>query len=153
MANESIAVLLTERNAEKMFPNTVIHLIEGGIGVFGNIVVLIMYTKYIADKSGSRYFTCGPLWMPVKRDRISPGQHNDVHLPKRCSVQNDTVSHDFDCGIFSSSDFLNCPAAVSDDLPPSGSTNDQKVLQNSHSGHFGCFIRIFGPCVKVRKFI
>lgn len=56
MANESIAVLLTERNAEKMFPNTVIHLIEGGIGVFGNIVVLIMYTKYIADKSGSRYF-------------------------------------------------------------------------------------------------
>lgn len=56
MANESIAVLLTERNAEKMFPNTVINLIEGGVGVFGNIVVLIMYTKYIADKSGSRYF-------------------------------------------------------------------------------------------------
>lgn len=50
--------------------------------------------------------------MSVKRDRISPGQHNDVHLPKRCSVQNFTVSHDFDCGIFSSSDFLNCLAPL-----------------------------------------
>lgn len=56
MANESIEVLLSEKNAEKMFPNTVIHLIEGVIGVFGNIVVLMMYTKYVTDKSGSRYF-------------------------------------------------------------------------------------------------
>lgn len=56
MANKSIAVLLSERNAERLFPNTVIHLVEGAIGVFGNIVVIIMYTKYIVDKSGSRYF-------------------------------------------------------------------------------------------------
>lgn len=56
MVNEFIVVLLMERNVEKMFFNIVIYLIEGGVGVFGNIVVFIMYMKYIVDKSGLRYF-------------------------------------------------------------------------------------------------
>lgn len=56
MANKTIQVLLSERYSEKLFPNTVLDLIEGGIGVFGNITVLVMYSRYIVDKSMTRYF-------------------------------------------------------------------------------------------------
>lgn len=56
MAIETIQDLLSKRYSERLVPNTVIHLTEGAVGVFGNIIVLIMYSRYIADKSGTRYF-------------------------------------------------------------------------------------------------
>lgn len=56
MASETIQDLLSKGYSGRLVPNTVIHLIEGAVGVFGNIIVLIMYSRYIADKSGTRYF-------------------------------------------------------------------------------------------------
>uniref|UniRef100_K1RCX5 [Phe13]-bombesin receptor n=1 Tax=Magallana gigas TaxID=29159 RepID=K1RCX5_MAGGI len=58
MASTSIEdrVRLSEKYSEQLLPNTVTHLIELAFGVFGNTIVLVMYSRYIADKSGTRYF-------------------------------------------------------------------------------------------------
>lgn len=58
MASTSVGdrVRLSEEYSEELLPNTVIHLIELAFGVFGNTIVLVMYSRYIADKSGTRYF-------------------------------------------------------------------------------------------------
>lgn len=56
MASETIQDLLSMRYSDRLTLNTVIHLTEGVIGVFGNIIVLVMYSRYIADKNGTRYF-------------------------------------------------------------------------------------------------
>ncbi|XP_052694816.1 5-hydroxytryptamine receptor 2A-like [Crassostrea angulata] len=56
MEGETIQDLLSKRYSDRLIPNTVIHLTEGAIGIFGNIIVLVMYSRYIADKNGTRYF-------------------------------------------------------------------------------------------------
>lgn len=56
MEGETIQDLLSKRYSDRLIPNTVIHLTEGAIGFFGNIIVLVMYSRYIADKNGTRYF-------------------------------------------------------------------------------------------------
>lgn len=56
MASETIQDILSKRYSDRLTPNTVIHLTEGAVGVFGNIIVLVMYSRYIADKNGTRYF-------------------------------------------------------------------------------------------------
>lgn len=56
MEGETIQDLLSKRYSDRLTPNTVIHLTEGAIGIFGNIIVLVMYSRYIADKNGTRYF-------------------------------------------------------------------------------------------------
>lgn len=56
MTNKTMEVISSELYSEKLYPNTVIHLIEGAFGVFGNTIVLIMYTKYIVVKNGTMYF-------------------------------------------------------------------------------------------------
>lgn len=50
MANKTIQLLLSERYS-KPFLNAVLDLIEGGISVFANMTVLVMYSGYIVDKS------------------------------------------------------------------------------------------------------
>lgn len=41
---------------DRFILNIVIYFIEGVIGVFGNIIVFVMYFRYIVDKNGIRYF-------------------------------------------------------------------------------------------------
>lgn len=50
MANKTIQLLLSERYS-KPFLNAVLDLIEGGISVFANMTVLVMYSGYIVDKN------------------------------------------------------------------------------------------------------
>ncbi|XP_062578672.1 thyrotropin-releasing hormone receptor-like [Saccostrea cucullata] len=50
------AELLSEEYAEYLIPSTIIQLILGTFGVLGNGLVLLMYTKYIQDNTGCRYF-------------------------------------------------------------------------------------------------
>ncbi|XP_062577680.1 orexin receptor type 2-like [Saccostrea cucullata] len=47
---------LSEKYSELLLPSTVIQIIAAIFGVFGNVLVLLMYTKYIEDKTGCRYF-------------------------------------------------------------------------------------------------
>lgn len=54
MENKIILILYTVCTILRgIFPNTVLNLIEGGIGVFVNITILVMY---VVDKSMNRYF-------------------------------------------------------------------------------------------------
>ncbi|XP_062601515.1 orexin receptor type 2-like [Saccostrea cucullata] len=50
------AETLSEEYSKALLPNTIIQLIMGTLGVFGNCLVLLMYTKYVEDNKGSRYF-------------------------------------------------------------------------------------------------
>ncbi|XP_062585243.1 trissin receptor-like [Saccostrea cucullata] len=50
------AEILSDKYSEQLLPNTMVHLIEAAFGIFGNSLVLLMYTKYIQDKTGTRYF-------------------------------------------------------------------------------------------------
>ncbi|XP_062601516.1 type-1 angiotensin II receptor-like [Saccostrea cucullata] len=50
------AEFLSKEYAEYLIPSTIIQLIIGTFGVLGNSLVLLMYTKYIEDKTGCRYF-------------------------------------------------------------------------------------------------
>lgn len=56
MASTDTENLLTGQHSMRMLPNTVVDMIAMAFGVFGNGIVLVMYTKYITDKSGIRYF-------------------------------------------------------------------------------------------------
>lgn len=56
MASTDPDILLSEQHSEQLLPNTVLDLIAGAFGVFGNCIVLVMYTRYISDKSGTRFF-------------------------------------------------------------------------------------------------
>ncbi|XP_062578674.1 thyrotropin-releasing hormone receptor-like [Saccostrea cucullata] len=47
---------LSEQHSEELLPNTILQLIAAVFGMFGNTLVLLLYGKYIQDKSGSRYF-------------------------------------------------------------------------------------------------
>lgn len=54
MENKVILILYTVCTILRgFFSNTVLNLIEGGIGVFGNIIVFVMY---FVDESTMRYF-------------------------------------------------------------------------------------------------
>ncbi|XP_062583171.1 type-1 angiotensin II receptor B-like [Saccostrea cucullata] len=50
------AETLSEEYSKALLPNTIIQLIMAALGVFGNCLVLLMYTKYVEDNKGSRYF-------------------------------------------------------------------------------------------------
>ncbi|XP_062591619.1 pyrokinin-1 receptor-like, partial [Saccostrea cucullata] len=50
------AETLSSEYSKALLPNTIIQLVMGTLGVFGNCLVLLMYTKYVEDRSGSRYF-------------------------------------------------------------------------------------------------
>lgn len=56
MASTDADILLSEQHSKQLLPNTVLDLIAGAFGFFGNGIVLLMYTRYITDKSGTRYF-------------------------------------------------------------------------------------------------
>ncbi|XP_062607168.1 thyrotropin-releasing hormone receptor-like [Saccostrea cucullata] len=47
---------LSNQYAEELLPNTIVQLIAAVCGILGNIPVLLMYGKYIEDKTRSRYF-------------------------------------------------------------------------------------------------
>lgn len=49
-------VTQTELHSQQLLPNTVIQLLAGVFGVLGNSIVLLMYSRYIQDSTGSRYF-------------------------------------------------------------------------------------------------
>ncbi|XP_048748665.1 cholecystokinin receptor type A-like [Ostrea edulis] len=50
------AHVLSQEYSDQLLPNTMVHLIETAFGIFGNFIVLLMYTKYVQDKTGTRYF-------------------------------------------------------------------------------------------------
>ncbi|XP_022312604.2 uncharacterized protein LOC111117723 [Crassostrea virginica] len=47
---------LSDDYSYQMLPNTFVHVIAGAFGVFGNALVLFVYSRYIQDNSGTRYF-------------------------------------------------------------------------------------------------
>lgn len=56
MASIDANILLSDQHSKQLLPNTVFELIFGAFGVSGNSIVLLMYTRFITDKSGTRYF-------------------------------------------------------------------------------------------------
>ena len=56
MENYTWFVTQTELHSTQLLPNTVIQLIAGVLGILGNTIVLLMYTRYIQDNTGTRYF-------------------------------------------------------------------------------------------------
>jgi hypothetical protein len=48
--------VLSEVYAKQLLPNTVVLLIEAFFGIIGNSIVLLMYTRYVQGKTGTRYF-------------------------------------------------------------------------------------------------
>jgi hypothetical protein len=47
---------LSQTYSEELLPNTAIEMTEAVLGIVGNLVVLLVYTKYIQDKTVTRYF-------------------------------------------------------------------------------------------------
>ena len=56
MENISWFAEQSELYSKQLLPNTVIQQITGVFGILGNIIVLLMYTRYIHDTKGTRYF-------------------------------------------------------------------------------------------------
>jgi hypothetical protein len=54
MAAENI--ILSEKYSDSLLPNTVVEMVEVLFGIVGNLVVLLVYTKYIQNKTVKRYF-------------------------------------------------------------------------------------------------
>ncbi|XP_062606310.1 cholecystokinin receptor type A-like [Saccostrea cucullata] len=50
------ARILSERYSEKLLPNTIAQLIAAVFGILGNSVVILVYFRYIQDKTSSRFF-------------------------------------------------------------------------------------------------
>ncbi|XP_061165642.1 somatostatin receptor type 5-like [Saccostrea echinata] len=50
------AETLSEEYSKQLLPNTIVQLIAATFGILGNCLVILMYTKYVKDKMGSRYF-------------------------------------------------------------------------------------------------
>ncbi|XP_061170977.1 cholecystokinin receptor type A-like [Saccostrea echinata] len=50
------ARILSERYSERLLPNTIAQLIAAAFGIFGNSLVLLMYSRYVKDKTASRFF-------------------------------------------------------------------------------------------------
>jgi hypothetical protein len=50
------AQVLSQEYSDQFLPNTVIQMIEAIFGILGNSIVLLMYTKYVQDKTVTRYF-------------------------------------------------------------------------------------------------
>ncbi|XP_061170979.1 annetocin receptor-like [Saccostrea echinata] len=46
----------SEQHAERLLPNTIAQLIAAVFGVFGNSLVLLVYCRYVQDKTVSRFF-------------------------------------------------------------------------------------------------
>jgi hypothetical protein len=47
---------LSQKYSDLVLPNTVVEMSEAVFGIVGNLVVLLVYTKYIQDKTVTRYF-------------------------------------------------------------------------------------------------
>ena len=56
MENISWFAQQSELHSNHLLPNTVIQLIAGVLGILGNSIVLLVYTQYIHDTKGTRYF-------------------------------------------------------------------------------------------------
>lgn len=135
MASETIQDLLSMRYSDRLTLNTVIHLTEGVIGVFGNIIVLVMYCwQYCWQERDKVLYPCSscgwPHGMSVKRGPISAGQHDAIYLPWRPSLQNSFFLDDNVWWTLRSSDFRYCSAEILNDLPSVLSADDTKVLLN-----------------------
>lgn len=154
MEGETIQDLLSKRYSDRLIPNTVIHLTEGAIGIFGNIIVLVMYSRYIADKNGTRYFIpvlavvdlmgCLSNVVQFQLDNTMRYTYPDVHLCKTLFFFYDNV-----WWTLRSSYFRYFSAEILDDLPSVWSADDTKVLQARFCDFCSFLVRICRSCVKV----
>ncbi|XP_061170978.1 oxytocin receptor-like [Saccostrea echinata] len=46
----------SEQHSERLLPNTIAILIAAAFGIFGNFLVILVYSRYVQDKTASRFF-------------------------------------------------------------------------------------------------
>lgn len=151
MASTSIEdkVRLSEEYSEQLLPNTVTHLIELAFGVFGNTIVLVMYSRYIADKSGTRYFIpilalvdligCLSNVTQFHLDNTMRFVYPSIHLCKTTSF----------LMIMSGGFSAHLILTIALDLPSVWSAADTMVLQISCWDHISFLIWICSSCLEI----
>lgn len=141
MASTDANILLSDQHSKQLLPNTVLELIFGAFGVSGNSIVLLMYTRFITDKSGTRYFIpilalvdltgCVSSVTSFYLDNTMGYVYPSANL---CKTMMFLII--MSGGFFCSSDFCYRVAAIPVNLPPLWSADDSSVPQNCSVGHF-----------------